>query len=62
MAAMGADGEYFAATAHQQHLVVADVSQKLVVDEFGEADAFCQIRAAWWLSVRWPCSSVGAIG
>jgi hypothetical protein len=43
---MGADGEYFAATAHQQNVLVAEVAQQLVADKIAEADAFSQIRAA----------------
>jgi hypothetical protein len=46
MAAMGADGEYFAAAAHQQNFLVADMAQKLVVLDIAEADALGQIRAA----------------
>ena len=46
MAAMCADGEYVAAAAHQQNLLVADVAQQLVVLEIAEADALGQIRAA----------------
>ena len=46
MAAMGADGEYFAAAAHQQNLLIADVAQQLVVDEIADGDALGQIRAA----------------
>ena len=46
VAAMGADGEYVAAAAHQQNFLVADVAQQLVVLEIAESDAFSQIRTA----------------
>src|SRR5580704_2905382 len=46
MAAMGADGEYAAAVAHQQNLLVADMAQQLVVLEIAGGDTLGQIRAA----------------
>jgi hypothetical protein len=46
MTAMGADGEYVAAAAHQQNLLVADMAQQLVVLEIAGGDTLGQIRAA----------------
>ena len=44
--AMGADRKQLRAAAHQQHLLVADVSDKLAVDEIGKGYALRQIGTA----------------
>ena len=44
--AMGADRKQLRTAAHQQHLLVADVSDKLAIDEIGEGDALRQIGTA----------------
>ena len=46
VAAMGADREHLGADAHEQHLLVADMADKLAVDEVREGNALGQIRAA----------------
>ena len=46
MAAMRTDGKQLGAAVHQQHLFVADVPDKLAVDEIGQRDALREIRAA----------------
>src|SRR5262249_6293166 len=43
MAAMRTDGEDFAARPHQQNLVVADMTEKLVAGELGKRHAFGEI-------------------
>src|SRR4029077_5023339 len=44
--AMGADRKQLRTAAHQQHLLVADVSDKLAIDEIGEGYALRQIGTA----------------
>ena len=43
VAAMRVDGENLVACAHQQHFVVADMSEQHRAREFGRRDAFGQI-------------------
>ena len=57
--AMGADRKQLRAAAHQQHLLVADVSDQLAVDEIGEGYALRQIGP---LGAACSCAIVVSLG
>src|SRR3974390_1393053 len=45
MGAMRADSENVVAVSHQQHLLVADMTEELAVDKIGKRDALGEVRA-----------------
>ena len=61
--AMGADGEDLVAALHQQHLLVADMAEKLAVDEIRERDTLGKVRTLRRCSVPAPslCSCAHSI-
>jgi hypothetical protein len=46
VAAIGIDGEDFAARAHHQHILIADMADQLAMREVGKRDTLAEIRAA----------------